>query len=230
MSFIAVTVAPGCAADPAKVATWCKAVDLQAREFAACWGVACTPVLFFSADVLDKLDGEELTTFVSRAHLLTIQDDLDVPGALGFHADIAGVIFSRVLFQGDATSVTLSHEVLEEIGDPTCEDFADMGGGTFQAREACDRVEGDAYEVTVDDETVRLSNYLLPAAFAIDSARPWDRLDRLDSWSGMTPGGYVIVRDETGRVDSVFASTAAAPVFAAKRRNASSRVARRCGP
>lgn len=235
---IVVTVAEGCAADPTVVALWCTVVDRQAREFAAAWGVPYVPVVFFSADVLAKLEGEELTAFTAANRLLTIQDSLDVDGALGFHADVAGVIFARVLFQGDVTSVTLSHEVLEELGDPTCEDFADMGAGVAQAREACDRVEGDTYSIEADDREsmpgfgvyVRVSNYLLPSAFNPAGVRPFDRLGKLETFDGMTDGGYMIQRAADGNVVDVFAATeAGAATVKAKRANVTSRVARRTG-
>lgn len=230
MTCIAVTVADGCVLTPASAETMCKAVDAQAQEFAEAWGVPYTPVLFFSNDVLLKLDGDELAAFVADCRLLTIQPSLDVSGALGYHDDVAGVIFARVLDQGDATSVTLSHEVLEEMGDPTCEDYADMGHGLAQAREACDRVEGDTYNVETDGAFVPLSNYLLPSAFAVNSARPWDRLGKLHAWDGMTPGGYMIRRDATGDVTDVFAATpAGAEAVEAKLANPLSRAARRLG-
>lgn len=230
MTCIAVTVADGCTLTPAAAATMCKAVDAQAQEFAEAWGVPYTPVLFFSNDVLMKLTDEELTAFVADCRLLTIQPTLDAPGALGYHDDVAGVIFARVLDQGDATATTLSHEVLEEMGDPTCDEWTDMGHGVSQAREACDRVEGDTYSVETDGTFVPLSNYLLPSAFVVNGKRPYDRLGKLHDWDGMTPGGYMIRRDATGDVTDVFAATpAGAATVEAKMANSLSRAARRLG-
>lgn len=224
MSFIAVTVEPDCGISDEDAHAACVAVDMQAFEFAQAWGVEYTPVMFFSTDVLTKLDGKELTKFVTDARLLTIQAKLDVPGALGYHDDIAGVIFSRVQAQGADTWITLSHEVLEEIGDPTCDVYTALGDGREQALEACDRVEGDNYVV----EGVPLSNYLLPAAFQKDSAGPWDKLGMLQKWDGMTGGGYMIVRDRDGGVTDVFAETAHAQAkVEAKRARPDSRTSRR---
>lgn len=225
MTCIAVTVADGCSADPARVAAWCEAVDKQAREFADAWRVEYTPVLFFSGDVLTKLKGKALKDFTSDARLLTIEDDVGDPGALGYHDDVAGVIFARVMFQGEPTSITLSHEVLEEMGDPTCDAWVDIGGGRQQALEACDRVEGDNYIL----DGVAVSNYLLPSAFD-GSAGPWDKLGVLKHWDGMSGGGYMIVRAEDGTVTDVFAETKhAKATVATKRARPDSRLARRLG-
>jgi hypothetical protein len=203
MTFIAVTVDPACGLDEGDAERACQAADEQAREFADAWGVDYTPVIHFSPDVLAQLEGEELDMFVRGARLCTVQPDLNVPGALGYHDDIAGVIFARVKF-GPEWTVTLSHEVLEEIGDPTCDEYTPLSDGRQQAKEACDRVEGDTYRV----QGQLLSNYLLPAAFEPGSAGPWDKLAQLTRWDGMTGGGYMIVRNADGSEVEVLAETA----------------------
>lgn len=206
---IVVTIAPGCVADPRKVAFWCLACDQQATEFAQAWGIEPTPVNFYSADVLAKMDDATMQKFVADSRLLTIQDVLDAPGALGYHTDVAGVIFACVLYQGDATSITISHEVMEEIGDPTCDVYIPMGDGRSQAKESADRVEGDSYTETAtigpDSVPVDVSNYLLPSAFVPGSSAPWDRMGRLTTWDGATPGGYTIIVDANGTETNVFA-------------------------
>jgi hypothetical protein len=231
VTFIAVTVEPGCGIDDAEAHSACKAVDAQAREMADAWGCEYTPVVYFSADVLVKLEGKELAKFTANARLLAVQVDIDAPGAAGYHTDIAGVIFARVM-AGEDWTVTLSHEVLEEMGDPTCEEYADMGlpDGRSQAREACDRVERDVYSVETDGYFVRLSNYLLPSAFKPNSQRPWDRLGTLHAWDGMTPGGYTIIRSADGDETDVFAATEAGGALArAKSQRPWTRAARRLG-
>lgn len=213
MPFIAVTADPDCGISDTEAHEACVAVDTQAREFATIHGCAYTPVLYFSSDVLMKLEGAELSSFTADARLLTVQTRLDVPGALGFHDDVLGVIFSRVM-SGPGWTVTLSHEILEETLNPTCEDFAPFNDGREQAREACDRVEGDTYRIG----TVLVSNFLLPAAFEADSAGPWDKLVQLKKWDGMTGGGYVIVRSPDGSETDVFADTGHAQARVATKR------------
>lgn len=211
MSQIVLTFDLACGMDERKAAFWADALDKQAQEFCEKWGCEYSPVTYYSTDVLQKLDGDELAAFVADSYLCTVQTSLEVQGALGFHDDVNGVIFARELWQGDDTSVTLSHEILELLGDKTCDEYTGLGDGRKQAVEACDRVESDTYMETgtvgTDSMPVLVSNYLLPPAFVPDSAGPWDRMTRLTSWNGMTPGGYMIVQAADGSETQVFAET-----------------------
>jgi hypothetical protein len=144
--------------------------------------------------------------------ILTIRPEIDAPGALGYHDDEGGAIFAEVKFTA-TTSVTGSHEVCEEIVDPTCDRWVAYDADHEQAAEACDRVEGDSYlqSATVLGETrqIPVSNYLLPSAFDPEGLAPYDRLGLLTERTGMTPGGYVIVRDiSTGKTGNIFAARA----------------------
>jgi hypothetical protein len=209
---IAVTVDPACeGVDYRKVAFWCSAIDAQAEEFCQAWSIPYTPVNFYSTDVLFSLTDAEVAAFAKDSRLLTIQPSLDVSGALGYHDDIAGVIFARVMWQGDDTSVTISHEVLEELGDPTCDLYLPMGDGRLTAVEACDAVEGDTYIETgyiADDAMpVAVSNWLFRAWFEANSPGPWDRMRKLIAALTMTEGGYMIVRQSDGTESEVFAQT-----------------------
>jgi hypothetical protein len=200
------------------------ACSAQAEEFCRAYGIA--PILVSAYSRGTKLPPE-------TTHVATIKDTLGVPGALGFH-DVSGPVEYIEIEAQDVTStgVTASHEVLELLGDPTCDKWAPWRDGKQQAREVADRVEGDNYveTVTVLGETrpVNVSNYLLPAAFEAGSAGPWDRMNRLTSWDGLTPGGYVIVQDAAGNVANVFAEKGAMPSsFARKLVNPLSRTLRR---
>lgn len=209
MPHIALTVDPACKADPTMVAFWVVALDQQAREFASAWGVPYLPVVYYSADVLQGLADDELTKFTADARLLTIQTTME-PGALGFHDDVAGVIFARVLYQGEQTPVTASHEICELLGDPECNGWVEMSPGKSVAKESADPVEGDIYEqpATIGDETreVGLSNYVLLSYFDSKGAAPFDRMGKLTAPFGMTTGGYQIIMDASGDTTDVFAS------------------------
>lgn len=199
--------APGL--DDTEVAFWAEAANQQAREIAAAHGALYTPVVFFSAS--DNLPAD--------ARVLTIRPEIDAPGALGYHTDEGGAIFAEVKYIGPDTSSVVSHEICEELIDPTCDLWAPFDIDHEQALEACDRVEGDSYQqdATVAGETrsVALSNYLLPSAFGSAGRAPFDRLGKLTSQSGMTAGGYVIVRDiTTGKVSDVFARRAGPRILA----------------
>lgn len=211
MTLCAVTFDPGLGVDPRTAEFWCAALDAQSQEFAAAWGIPYVPVQLFDSDVLLAFgqDDAALARFVADTRLMTVQASLDVPNALGFHDDVAGVIFARVMFQGDDTPITMSHEKCEEDGDPTCDLYVAMGNGKEQAKEASDRVEGDSYDqvATIDGDTmtVKLSNFLLPSAFVPNSTGPWDRMGKLTTWDGLTSGGYEIVRDQAGNETQVYA-------------------------
>ena len=189
--------------DPSWLAFAVAACSKQVEECAAAWGIPPVPVVLYKTS--DHLPAVE-------CRLMLIVDDLGEAGMLGFHDDELGVIYGQVLAQSDATSVTLSHECLEELVDPTCDKWTMLPDGRRStAREVCDAVEADTYvePVTIMGETrnIRLSNYLLPSWFQPGGSAPFDRMGKLES--GMpdcTPGGYLIIKDDLGNISSVFAS------------------------
>lgn len=215
------TFDPACGVDARKAAFWADALDRQAVEFCAKTGKEYAPVTFYSTDILMALQGDALTQFTTDSYLVTVQISLDVPGALGYHDSQAGVDFARIGWQQDDTSITLSHEILELLGNRTCDGYKPWKGGAQQAEEYCDRVEADSYVETgyVGDDTmpVTVSSYLLQAAFEANSIGPWDRMGRLTSWDGMTQGGYVIVQNPDGSEVNVFAETSQGYANAAKK-------------
>jgi len=174
--------------------------DRQAKEFADDWGVPYTPVIYYS-------DVSELPIASGDVRLLTIADTIDAPGALGYHDNVLGLIFARVLARNNAEAAT--HEICEEEGDPECDLWMPMGDGREVAKEACDPVEADSYpqvaEVGGDRRQILVSNYVLPSWFDPNGTAPFDRMGLLTAPLSMTPGGYMIVRDEVGRISNVFA-------------------------
>jgi hypothetical protein len=210
------------------VAFWAEGCNLQAREIAAAHGLEYTPVVFLSG--ADDLPAD--------ARVLTINDSIDVAGALGDHYVNGGAILADVKHVGAQTSTVISHEIGETLVDPLCNRWAPYDADHEQAVEVCDRTEGDSYAVmaTVAGETrpVRVSNYLFPRAFGEDSTPgPFDRMGLIKSTTHIRPGGYVIVRDiTTGKTGNIFARVATAAggaTVAAKRANPRSRLARRLG-
>jgi hypothetical protein len=202
------------------------ACQAQAVEFCQAIGLDPPAAALYSA--LDALPGGDI-------YVVDIVDDLDEPGALGYHADAGDRPYIRVLAQGPATSITLSHEFLELLGDPTCDRWAKRGDGTEVAVEVCDPVEGDSYpvlaEVAGEGRTVEVSNYVLGAWFDPAGSAPFDRLGRLRAPFTMTPGGYMVVLGRDGNESEVFAHVQARiggiDAAAAKRRNPGSRLNRR---
>lgn len=185
--------------DPKDIPFWAAAADKQAREVADAWGCMYQPVIDY---------GSTADALPAGCRILTIRDALDQAGALGYHDDDLGVVHIEVKAAEDVW-VTISHEVAEEMVDPTVNLWAPFDVDHEQAIEVCDRVVGDHYlvEVTVLGETrqVPVSNYLLPSAFDPNGKAPFDRMGKLTVWNGMSPGGYAVVRDiTTGKVSDKF--------------------------
>lgn len=168
------------------------------------------------------------------ACIVAILDDADQAGALGYHdttpdgRPYARVFLGPILADGGtftqgpiSLSVTVSHEVLEIVGDPYVNWWADMPGGNQLAQELCDPVEGDSYEIG----DVSVSNFVGPRYFS-NGPGPYDRLGLLGLPWTMTAGGYMIVRGPDGEIQQVFG--AAYPEWKkAGKEHAAARTARR---
>lgn len=146
-----------------------------------------------------------------------LMDEPDVDGALGYHdEDAQGVAYIKVFVNPtldnggtvktgpNAVSVTLSHEVLELVGDAPANKWVDGPSGNDFAYELCDAVEGDSYEI----DGVSVSNFVLQAFFDphAEKGSRFDFLGKLGRPFTMTPGGYQITRTEPGKVSQSFAA------------------------
>lgn len=143
-----------------------------------------------------------LTDIPVDASPIIVQDEPDRTGTLAWHASTdEGLPFGRVfwdpirrhggsLIDGPMSlSSTLSHEVLEAVGNPYVNFWADMPGGLQEAVELCDRVEADAYPI----DGVSMSNFLGPRAFR-NGPGPYDWMRLLEDPWELRPGGYCIRR------------------------------------
>jgi hypothetical protein len=93
--------------------------------------------------------------------------------------------------RGCAISAVLSHEVLELLGNPNVNRWADDDLGDSIALEMCDPCEADAYLVG----DVLVSDFVLPSYFDPQAERPFSHLDSITVAFGLAPEGYQIVRD-----------------------------------
>jgi hypothetical protein len=143
-------------------------------------------------------------------------DEASLPGALGFHdlntRDVpVGFVF--VLDPADWT-VTLSHEVLELILDPTVNIFVpgpdprNPNNIVLHTYEACDAVERISYEI----DGIAVSDFLTPNYFTIGDA-PGTRNDFLGVGVpsfGATRNSHIAFFDlSTGTFEVVFGQQAA---------------------
>ena len=176
------------------------AVRRQAFEASDAWGLT-------APTVLDVATPEAAP---SGALLLAILDDADQAGALGYHSETSdGRQFARVFVSpvldaggtilgtsGDpslSVSCVVSHEVIEALGDPACNRWADAGD-KLVAIELCDPVQGVAYV----ELGVAVSDYALPAWFDPLAAGPYSRTGAAPAPFALAPGGYAIVRTAGG--------------------------------
>lgn len=130
---------------------------------------------------------------------VALLNNSDHAGALGYH-DLTpdglplGKVFAGTDRQyGQNVSVTLSHEVLEMLGDPWINLTAQSDAGKFYAWEACDAVEAD--ELGYEIGGIRVSAFVTPHWFG-HGAGQLTYPDRLvGSPLKLAKGGYISVFD-----------------------------------
>lgn len=127
---------------------------------------------------------------------IALLDDSDQAGALGYHdLTSAGKPLAKVFVATDRQyglnwTVTLSHELLEMVGDPWLNTTAQVGSSTFYAYEACDAVEAD--ELGYKIGTVQVSDFVLPRWFSHDEDGHFvDWCGHLQHPLELAPGGYI---------------------------------------
>jgi len=181
-------------------------VGMQAAEVADHWSLPRPAVAFYATP-------EGLPVESGEVRIVHIVDDLNDPGALGWHTIIAGLVVSKILAQDiNGTCITAGHEVFESLVDPGCDGWRKRGDGTQVALEVSDPVEGDAYPVTVaimgETRTLLGSNWVTPEWFdpaELDPLTVRDKMGRVREPFGLTTGGYIVVADSAGNETEVFA-------------------------
>jgi hypothetical protein len=168
-----------------------RAAQRQLTEhFAPAWGGLCA--------ALTLVKGAPGVADRPATETIYVLDDSDQAGALGYHELVndvpVGLVFAHTAARDrQAWTVTLSHELLEQLADPYCATCAvvPMWGGRMYAveYEVCDPVEQDAY--LIDD--VPVSNFVLPSWFQPrpGAVGPFDHLGRLKAPLTLRPGGYI---------------------------------------
>lgn len=175
-----------------RIAAACE--DQLAFDYAPLWQAEPATVRVYSSVDMLPNDGQTMS--------LLVVDELD-DEALGWHSvQSSGRPFGKIfwgelkrygatlLAGASSLSCTISHEIIEAVTNPYVDLWVDITyGGTQEAYEACDRVEGDAY----DREGVFVSNFLGPRAFR-DGDGPYDFMGLLSHPWELRPGGYAIRR------------------------------------
>jgi hypothetical protein len=164
-----------------------RALSHQAQyHFQAVWGASATVATFDS-----ELHTPPGTWF------LTLFNDSDQAGALGYHDFNAGVPIGKVFVETDMKygalpSVTASHELLEMLADPDISRCYQTSNTRFHALEVGDPVEADADGYPVYG--LQMSNFILPSWFGQNGVPADGRFDyrgQLSKPLTLREGGYV---------------------------------------
>jgi hypothetical protein len=127
---------------------------------------------------------------------LLILDDADQAGALGYH-DLSssgkpiGKVFARADQQaGDALSVTVSHELLEQILDPYVNlSVLDPHTARIMAYEVADAVEDDSLGYKINNTLV--SDFVTPQWFEPGFVGPCSFRQNVHRAFELAKGGYI---------------------------------------
>lgn len=199
-----------------------RALNRQVTEdFAPVWGSAHS--LRLHAPSFDPAHPDSLAEEPVRGEgVIYLVEEPSLPGALGYHdrntrAVPVGFVF--ILNPSDWT-VTLSHEVLELILDPTANIFVpgpdprNPSNIVLHTYEVCDAVERTSYEI----DGVRVSNFLTKSYFTIgeETGTRNDFLGLGVPSFGVTPNSHIAFFDlSTGTFETVFGRQASKiPVLA----------------
>jgi hypothetical protein len=159
-------------------------------DFAPTWGQDAFVAFFSSKEIVPP-----------NWWQMILADDSDQAGTLGYHQVTAddqptGFVFAKTDAQfGLATSVTLSHEVLEILGDPyvlatALHQTSDVAGDVY-ALEICDACEDD--KLAYDKGGVKVSDFVLPAYFQDGRPGPYSFRNNLSAPFSLAAGGYMSV-------------------------------------
>jgi hypothetical protein len=134
---------------------------------------------------------------------LTMLDDSDQAGALGYHDltpelhPVSKVFVAEDLKYNASPSVTASHELLEMLGDAYInETVLDPGTGRLYAMENADAVEADNLGYEIDG--VLVSDFVLPKYFDPQhrgKGEPLSYKGNVTEPFSLAPGGYLSYLD-----------------------------------
>lgn len=153
----------------------------------------------------------------ARGWQFVIADTSDQAGAAGYHETTAAGLpigYAFVKTTRDAgmhASVTISHEIVEMVGDPLIDQlciWSDLPNAVMLAQELCDPPEDDRFGYEING--VLVSDFVTPAYFVPGSAGPWDYKGHLAGpWDRkqMLPGAYQSTWDPQAGWQQVFPET-----------------------
>jgi len=158
------------------------------NEFYGYWGKNC---------MLTMLSKDE--ELVLGWWEMVILDDPDLAGALGYHelnvnGGPLGKVFAGLDIRvGASWTNTFSHELLEILVDPWCNECMQGNDQKIYALEVADPVESDADGYLI--EGVLVSDFITPSWYQITSADRLDFKQRLKQRFEISQGGYISIWD-----------------------------------
>jgi hypothetical protein len=175
----------------AQIAPVVEALQKQVSgDFAPVWGV--------DADLTFVPTGQ---TPASGSWWLTVFDTSDQAGALGYH-DLTpdglplGKVFAKSDIENNSSwSITMSHELLEMLGDPDINLVATVESGTsmrLYSYEVCDACEDDSFGYPIDG--VSVSDFVYPPwfeSFRTQGSTQFDKQNKITSPFQLLKGGYI---------------------------------------
>lgn len=192
-SFVLVDDNAGADVTPEVLAKIATAIQLQIYEdFAPYWGNPGVTVI----------TGPAPTSKADTSIPVYVRSSSDVPGAAGYHDDEGVYVFRDGLPEltsgAFSLSVVVSHEILETLGDPGANRWADTGDGTEVALELCDAVEANCY----DKGGVSVSDFVLPSFFDGGGVAPYSHMGKPSKpFTTASAGGADYQIERTGGSD-----------------------------
>lgn len=186
----------------------CKAIQIQLNlHVFPSWNMKAGTITFYA-------DKNKVPGYAWAIHI--IDTNAQVQGALGYHQEeLSGKIDAYIMCEPilsnggsilkfDPTnpgaysiSGTLSHEVIEMVGDRFTNSFCD-NGTTSWCQELCDPVEQIGYGIMVNGTNVSVSDFVFPSFFntyaTLKNNAPFNYLNTLVAPFTLLPGGYAIQR------------------------------------
>jgi hypothetical protein len=173
---------------------------------------------------------------------LTILDDSDQAGALGYHdltpdgLPIGKVFAGTDLKYGSNWTVTASHELLEMLGDPNINlnvlvQTSDENAGRLFAYDVCDACEDDSFSYKIGD--VNVSDFVFPSwfeSFRAEGSTQFDQTKKITRPLGLLKGGYIGVFDINSGSGWHQLTAEKHPLSVQSRGNVGSRRERRAAP
>lgn len=134
-------------------------------------------------------------------------DTSDQQNALGYHnltstgLPIAKVFVKSDMDAGASWSITISHELIEMLGDSAINLTVFVQSSNTKGRllsyELCDAPESDQYGYDING--VKVSDFVYPRWFGIPgSTTKFDHMDHIKHELEILPGGYIGEFDVTG--------------------------------